>query len=277
MNSKERKIIIVPDVHGRTFWKPVVEYVKEHSNAFVVFLGDYLDPYPWEGITKEDAIANFEEILDFKDKFPDNVLLLLGNHDFGPYISDDMPACRTDYKHLDDIRAMFHENMSKFSLIWYTEQDGQKFLFSHSCLLKKWIEYVNTRQKYDKLPKIFKKPANIPDIADTLNKALSDNIDSIIAPLGTVSRSRGGRYPYGSFIWAHWDELTPYSYEFRGWYQVFGHSQRISYEMEKEIYANGYTDKLAEPIIDKYFACLDCKQLFTIENGKIVKFIPDRI
>ena len=47
----------------------------------VVFLGDYLDPYSREGITFEDALIEFEEILDFKKAYPDKVVLLVGNHE----------------------------------------------------------------------------------------------------------------------------------------------------------------------------------------------------
>ena len=38
--------LIIPDVHGRDFW-------KDAANRFpgnIVFLGDYLDPYPLEEI-----------------------------------------------------------------------------------------------------------------------------------------------------------------------------------------------------------------------------------
>ena len=46
-------MIVIPDVHGRTFWRQAVnEYLgKEH----ILFLGDYLDPYTYEGITPTDA------------------------------------------------------------------------------------------------------------------------------------------------------------------------------------------------------------------------------
>jgi hypothetical protein len=268
-----KKIIIVPDVHGRSFWRPLIKYLKDNQETTVIFLGDYLDPYPWEGISKEDAIAVFEEIIDFKNAFPNNVVLLLGNHDFGPYISEDMPACRSDWRHLTDIRHMFMSNLDKFDIGWYTTQNNKNFLFTHSCLIKAWVEYVNKREKESGFGVLFKKPSNVKNIVDTLNQCLHNDFERIRQALGTVSFSRGGRYPYGSLVWAHWDEIDLYSKEFRGWYQIFGHSQQISYEMEKDIYENGNTDKLANPIITDYFACLDCKQLFVLENGKINKFI----
>ena len=40
--------IIIPDIHGRDFWRWVVAHRKEEET--VVFLGDYLDPYEDEWI-----------------------------------------------------------------------------------------------------------------------------------------------------------------------------------------------------------------------------------
>ena len=60
MNTHNKKILIIPDVHGRQFWKKAVgsgDYDK------VVFLGDYLDPYPDERIGELTAQHNFEDIL----------------------------------------------------------------------------------------------------------------------------------------------------------------------------------------------------------------------
>ena len=73
-------MIIIPDVHGRTFWK---EAVKGRENEEIVFLGDYIDPYGYEGITPEEGIIALEDIIKFKQDHPNNVHLLLGNHDAG--------------------------------------------------------------------------------------------------------------------------------------------------------------------------------------------------
>ena len=55
-------MIIIPDVHGRTFWRQAVnEYLgKEH----ILFLGDYLDPYAYEGIDGELANMQFLTLED---------------------------------------------------------------------------------------------------------------------------------------------------------------------------------------------------------------------
>ncbi|MDE5880282.1 MAG: hypothetical protein K2H60_01000 [Muribaculaceae bacterium] len=48
----EKDIIVIPDLHGRTFWK---EAVEKYPDADTIFLGDYLDPYPNEGIIHRGA------------------------------------------------------------------------------------------------------------------------------------------------------------------------------------------------------------------------------
>ena len=88
MNQKT--ITIIPDLHGRTFWKKAM---KAPESSHVVFLGDYLDPYrpsifdvypttkEEDDLSPEAVIENFKEILEFKKSAPDRVTLLLGNHD----------------------------------------------------------------------------------------------------------------------------------------------------------------------------------------------------
>lgn len=45
------KILIVGDVHGRTFWQEAKNLINEMDR--VIFLGDYLDPYSYEGVSRE--------------------------------------------------------------------------------------------------------------------------------------------------------------------------------------------------------------------------------
>lgn len=69
------KIIVFGDIHGRSSWKSV-----DKTNADkIIFLGDYFDPY--DEISSNKLIKNFNEIIKFKEEFPDKVICLLGNHD----------------------------------------------------------------------------------------------------------------------------------------------------------------------------------------------------
>ena len=58
----EKKILVIPDVHGRYFWKePVKKYFDTVDR--VVFLGDYLDPYEGEEGLADDIFENMMEIV----------------------------------------------------------------------------------------------------------------------------------------------------------------------------------------------------------------------
>lgn len=43
----KNKLLILPDIHGRVFWKEPCQNIEDYDK--VIFLGDYLDPYGFEG------------------------------------------------------------------------------------------------------------------------------------------------------------------------------------------------------------------------------------
>ena len=55
-----KKILIIPDVHGRTFWRAALETGNYEK---VIFLGDYVDPYVYEGIDPLQATPTIFIIL----------------------------------------------------------------------------------------------------------------------------------------------------------------------------------------------------------------------
>lgn len=81
--EKNVKVLIIPDVHGRDFWKEPVMKALNETDARIVFLGDYLDPYKQDfdhNHYQETAIGNFNEIINLKKENKNRVNLLLGNH-----------------------------------------------------------------------------------------------------------------------------------------------------------------------------------------------------
>ena len=78
-------ILIIPDIHGRSFWEEAINDVTEHRREFdeVVFLGDYFDPYPTEDISECQAIINWERLYDifFSSYLTCEPVFLIGNHD----------------------------------------------------------------------------------------------------------------------------------------------------------------------------------------------------
>jgi hypothetical protein len=75
------RIIFIGDIHGRSQWKSILR--KEENAEIMVFFGDYFDSK--EGITGEDQLQNFLEIIEAKkslEKLNKKVVLLFGNHDY---------------------------------------------------------------------------------------------------------------------------------------------------------------------------------------------------
>ena len=77
------KILVIPDVHGRDFWKEPCNNWKDR----IVFLGDYHDPYGEyvdEEPNKVESLTNLRELATFVEnrRKISNVICLLGNHKF---------------------------------------------------------------------------------------------------------------------------------------------------------------------------------------------------
>lgn len=193
------KIVIIPDIHGREFWKEAFKNAI-NNNIEVVFLGDYLDVYPNEKISPDSAVENFKLILEVKNKFPDKVTLLLGNHDCS-YIYPKVCECRKDYKNSNIISNLFKDNINLFKLVYSISSDNKTYLFSHAGIHKDWLD------KYNK------------SIDDLLNIDLKEDLTEL---LSDVSYYRGGYSEFGSCVWADLREWSMYD---GPEYQIFGHTQ----------------------------------------------------
>lgn len=198
------KVLIIPDVHGRPFWRKAKEKINDVDK--VVFLGDYLDPYSYEGITRENAIEEFKEIIQFKVDNPDKVILLLGNHDCA-YCYDFGSASRYDYTNTELIKEMFENSKSLFQLKYFSEG----ILYTHAGVTNDWLKSMDFTITY-----LITKPE-----------------DFLVGFLWEVSRMRGGWSNTGSMIWS---DVREGDREFT-YYQVFGHTQLESEPIITERFA----------------------------------------
>ena len=238
-------ILVNPDVHGRTFWKDPI--VDDYSQ--VIFLGDYLDPYPWENIDKKEAINNFKEILDLKKIFPDKITLLLGNHDTHYLFGND--DCRIDSVNYDEIRNLFIENYELFKIGIVLD----KISFTHAPIHPEWKNNSSVKNVLGETDD--KSPEDVINKLNNLwNKSVKkNNYLDINKVLGKASWIRGGLNNCGSPIWADVRELSDEDDPWPGYYQIFGHTQ------------------LREgPAIFNHFACLDCRKPFEVlkEEDKVI-------
>lgn len=227
--DSKREILIIPDVHGRQFWK---EPLKEGPDQWekIVFLGDYIDPYPAEGITSEEAIEVLKEIVSLKKLWKDKIVLLMGNHDFG-YMPDFYktgcdPCSRYDYYNAKDIKKIYEEAVVD-DLLQLFYRYGQ-YVFSHAGIMKDWVE------KYC-------------GPAVTLDKLLENPEKATPQALWVVSRLRGGYERFGSPLW---NDVRDFKNDYPGIYQIFGHTQLRQ-----------------DPIIEPGFACLDVRRPFILDLG----------
>lgn len=239
-------IAIIPDVHGRAFWNEVAKNVDSYDK--IIFLGDYLDPYGYEGITNDDAIDNFKAIIGFAQENQDKVALLYGNHDL-PYVSDyfRINACggRMDKGNKDKIGEIFNANKELFSLSYETVINEKKYLFSHSGVCMSWYN------KHHNL---------IGDLtSDNINSLMSSE-DGIKA-LCDIGISRCGEDYVGSIVWADVDDHKYTIEKVDGIYQIFGHTQQRE-----------------NPIITDSYACLDVRCAFSLdEKGNISKIENEKV
>ena len=227
-----RKLIIIPDVHGRSFWR---DTVKRNPGEEFIFLGDYLDPYPDEGYSDEDAFRCLEDIISFKKEKPDRVTLLWGNHDLH-YLYPEMMGSRFDIDNAIRNAHKFWDNQELFKMAYGVQAGGKRFLFSHAGIGRGWIA--------SNFPRLEDKDIT----AELLNDLVG--YPEFMTALEDVSIYRKGNKKYGSMIWADPRELLKEENRLKGVVQVFGHTQ-----MDRPF---NYEDILY---------CLDCRQAFYLNRN----------
>ena len=242
------KYIVIPDVHGRDFWRDVVsEYIADNDIKFI-FLGDYLDPYDYEEIDNE--YQGLLDIIEYKKSYPDRFVLLLGNHDLH-YLTNEGRGSRWDYFNSKRNEETFRNNLNLFAMTHSEEINGKKFLFSHAGILPGWLyknaSYFNLETPEDLSEFKINDWTDIPDFNIMLHS--NDFRNKLFNSIGDVSYYRGGGSQFGSIVWADYHEHLRQEDRIPGIIQVFGHTQQ-----EKD------------PInIDNEAFCLDCRRAFCID------------
>ncbi len=241
--NAELLALIIPDVHGRAFWK---EAVARFSNIPVIFLGDYLDPYQnhLENINKEDAIENFRELLDYAHRNTDNVTLLFGNHDIH-YLTPDLDCSRKDESNALEIGRIYEDNMELFKIATCIKTDKGEALLSHAGILPGWLDLRILDVRKD----------DCQSICNALNET-AKNREFLLQMANDASYQRGGIIKFGSPVWADVTEHDPDDASVRltgNVFQIFGHTQQ-----EKN------------PIYKEWYCCLDCRRAFVLAKSGFI-------
>lgn len=207
------KLIVIGDIHGRDSWKRLID-----KSALNVFVGDYFDPYDY--IPYNALKSNFLEIMEFKNQYPDKVVLLYGNHDFH-YFYEGEEASRYDYEHEDDIQRLFTKFKYNFYGVAYSP--CKKCLISHAGLTKEWVnEY---------LPDI-KEDTPVKDIEFAVNELWEINKYAFSFEHNCTADDCFGFSPQHGPLWVR--DKTLYEHAFNkdlDWAQIVGHTWRDNIEV----------------------------------------------
>lgn len=123
------KTLILGDTHGRDNWK---SHIEQETPDKLIFVGDYFDAK--SNIPYYQEQQNFQDIIELKKSRPEDVVLLLGNHDLHYMLPEQYSGYQ--WHHAPDIEELLENNIE--FLQWAYEQDG--FLFTHAGVTKTWCE-----------------------------------------------------------------------------------------------------------------------------------------
>lgn len=231
-------IFIIPDIHGRPFWR---EAVKDINDVPAVFLGDYLDPYLKSRITPAKAIDNFQEILALKKTYPGKVTLLLGDHDLHYFLTI-IGGRGIDHERFGIICKLFIDNLELFDLALELDDSGNQYLFSHAGVLRGWLDRNDGLEVLD-----IDAPISIGERMNWMFHDKAKMWSILIALAQTGYAWHEWWRPWGSPIWALMTDHNPRKAEIDGVYQIFGHTRQ------------------KREVITPYWACLDCGAVFVLE------------
>lgn len=193
------KLIAIGDIHGKDTWKKIA---KQPFDKFI-FIGDYFDSFY---ITGYDQIVNFKQIISFKNKNPDKVVLLIGNHDYHYLngVSEQYSGFQGVYQH--EIQALLEKNIHLMQMA----HKHDNLLFTHAGVTKTWLnnnsiditlhnidEGLNFIFKRGRLQFRFTPGPNCSNYGDDITQSpiwvrptslLKDPIDTLIQIVGHTSQ-----------------------------------------------------------------------------------------
>lgn len=134
---------IIGDIHGSDCWKQLVR-----EEAVNIFVGDYFDSK--DGRSQEEMIANFRDIIAFKQAHPQTILLY-GNHDLNYLLGKDYQSRFSHPERRERYRQLFAETESLFYGVAFAIDD--QTLVSHAGVTREWYEkYIGMYQ--DESPRV---------------------------------------------------------------------------------------------------------------------------
>jgi hypothetical protein len=198
------KIISIGDTHGRQYWKEI----DPEKYDRIIFVGDYVDQYP--PMTDGEILNNLLEIIELKKKYPEKVILLIGNHDsYYMFLNEGFAGSGFRPSMAISLKQVFTHNKRLFQIAYQIDD----YIWTHAGISQGWYDYnkdviEKTKEKFECV-----------NLADTLNKMMYTNDFRDLFQCGSA---RGGRYPYGGIVWA--DRSETMNRYLTGYHQIVGHT-----------------------------------------------------
>lgn len=208
------KTIVLGDIHGRICWYDIIE--KENPDR-IIFLGDYVSTHD-KNISIEQQCSNLEDILNFKEGFGVNCILLRGNHDM-QHLAYSWAECSGYFPHVAQWMVGIKDRFLRLTQWVYIQDD---LVFSHAGITDQFWEYLN------------------------LGEPTKDNILKINelepSPLFGFTSNRFGDYygdsPTQPLTWVRPITLMEHNI---GWKQVVGHTRvKTPGELTQQLRGNGW-------------------------------------
>ena len=125
------KTLILGDIHGRNCWKDII---KHENPDLTIFLGDYVSTH--EGIDSITQITNLENILQYKERNKDNVILLRGNHDM-QHLGYSWAECSGYHQQVEEYMIKNKDRFLNLSQ-WIEVRCG--VIYSHAGVSEVWMK-----------------------------------------------------------------------------------------------------------------------------------------
>ncbi len=231
------KIVSIGDIHGRDLWLEAINGVQYNIDDldYVVFVGDYVDSFD---ISAAIQLYNLQQIIELKKKYPEKVILLLGNHDM-QYLFHPKNRC-SGYQENNYLQYMmlFKENRHLFA----AAHQIKNYLWTHAGIHRGW--YNECVKKYCEAH---------PDM--TLADVINHDFDRESHWLFSVGYLRGGSSQVGGPFWL--DRTNSWNKPVKGYHQIFGHTHTGP---DRGVMHRDIDD-------DTSVTCID-----TLENGSIFHY-----
>ena len=192
------RVLVIGDLHTKIAnLEKAIKTFEDEKFDKVIFLGDYVDD--WN--TPPEASRNvLVKLLEFKYKYKDKCILLLGNHDLSEWLGTSFKC--SGYNGITHmiVRDIFYDNEDCFQMAY----EENNYIFTHAGIHNQWLKDISLLD--DKF-----KNLNAKSIVKELNYSLKLRYEELcynqlFESLNSVGGYRGG-FSSPSPIWADYHEL----------------------------------------------------------------------